>query len=74
MLSYCLKSRKDTGSKNPEVVKTKNRRKMLLPKCSVCNSKRSKFLREQKAKGLVRNLTGIKIPFLNNLPVLKEIF
>ena len=42
MLSYCLKCRKNTESKNPEVVRTKNGRIMLFPKCAVCNSKKSK--------------------------------
>ena len=35
MLSYCLKCRKNTESKNPKVVRTKNRRIMLLSKCTV---------------------------------------
>ena len=35
-------------SKNPEVVKIKNGRITLLSKCSVCNSKKSKLLKEQK--------------------------
>ena len=30
MLSYCLKCRKNTKSKNPKVVRTKNGRIMLL--------------------------------------------
>ena len=51
MLSYCLKYRKNTQSKNPEVPKTKNGRIMLLLRCSVCNSKKSKFLKEQEARG-----------------------
>ena len=46
MLSYCFKFRKNTKSKNPEIVNTKNGRIMLLSKCSVCNSKISKFLKE----------------------------
>ena len=46
MLSYCLKCRKNTKGKNPEVVKRKNGRIILLSKCSVCNSKKSKFLKE----------------------------
>ena len=50
MLSHCLKSRKNTESKNPEVVRTKNERIMLLSKCAVCNSKKLKFLKEQDAK------------------------
>ena len=33
MLSYCLKCRKNTESKNPKVVRTKNGRIMLLSKC-----------------------------------------
>ena len=51
MLSYCLKCRKNTESKNPKVVRTKNGRIMLLSICAVCNSKKSKFLKEQEAKG-----------------------
>ena len=36
MLSYCLKRRKNTESKNPKVVSGKNGRIMLLSKmCSV---------------------------------------
>ena len=34
MLSYCLKCRKNTESKNPKVMQTKNGRIMLLPKCT----------------------------------------
>ena len=40
MLSYCLKCRKNTQSKNPEVVRTKNGITMLLSKCAACNSKK----------------------------------
>ena len=44
MLSYSLKSRKNTESKNLQVVRTKNGRIMLLSKCAVCNSKNQDFL------------------------------
>ena len=60
MLSYCLKCRKNIEIKNPKVVRTKNGRITLLSKCAVCNSKTSKFLKEQEAKGLLSNLAGIK--------------
>ena len=50
MLSYCLKCQKNTESKNPRFVRTKNGRIMLLSKCSVSNSKKSKFLKEQEDK------------------------
>ena len=56
MLSYCLKCRKDTESKNSKVVKTKNGRIMLLSKCTVCNSKKSKFIKEQEARELLSSL------------------
>ena len=71
MLSYCLKCRKNTESKNPEVVRTKNWRIIVLSKCSVCNSKKLNFLKEQEATGLKSNLSGVKIPILSDLPLLK---
>ena len=56
MLSYCLKCRKNTESKNPKIVKTKVRRIMLLLKCAVCDSKKSKFIKEQEARELLSSL------------------
>ena len=62
MLSYyCLKCRKNVESKNPKVAKTKNGRIMLLSKCAVCDSKKSKFIKEQGASGLLSSF-GIKTP------------
>ena len=46
MLSYCLICTKNTKSKSPKVVRTKNGRIMLLSKRVVCVSKRSKFIKE----------------------------
>ena len=74
MLSYCLKYRKNTQSKNPEVAKTKNRRIMLLLRCSVCNSKKSKFLKEQEARGLLSNLLNVKVPILGDIPIVNTLF
>ena len=51
MLSYCLKFRKNTESKNPKVVKIKNGRIMLLSKCEVCNSKKSNLSKNKKLVG-----------------------
>ena len=56
MLSHCLMCRKNTESKNPKAVRTKNRRKMFLLKCVVCDSKKSKFIKEQEASGLLSSL------------------
>ena len=66
--------RKNTESKNPKVVGTKNGGIMLLSKCSVSNSEKSKFLKEQEAKGLLSNLTGIKVPILSDLPISNTLF
>ena len=59
MSSYCLKCRKNTESKNPEVVKTKNKRTMLLSKCTRCGSKKSIFIKVQVTSRLFSSL-GIK--------------
>ena len=52
MLSFCLKCRKNTESINPKVSKTTNGKMMVLSKCTICGSKKSKFIKEQQAKGL----------------------
>ena len=71
MLSYCLKCRKNIESKNSNVVRTKNGKIMLLLKCAVCNSKKSKFIKQQEASGLLSSLevrTPLsQIPFLGPL-------
>ena len=71
MLSYCLKCRKNTESINPKVSKTKNDKTIILSKCAVCDSKKSKFIKEQQAIGSLSNL-GIKTP-LNKIPLLVDI-
>ena len=44
---------------------------MILSTCALCDSKKSKFIKEQVAKGLLSNL-GLKTP-LNKIPVLGDI-
>ena len=56
MLSYCFKCRKNTESKNSNVVMTKDGRIMLLPQFPVLDSKKSKFVIEQEAGGLLSSL------------------
>ena len=57
MLLHCVKCRKNTESKNLKVVnkktpeELKNRRRVLLPKSEVCDSNKSKFIKEQEATG-----------------------
>ena len=64
---YFLKCQKNTESKNTKIVKTKNRRIMLLSNCAVSDSTKSRFIKEQEASGLLSSL-GIKA-LLNEIPV-----
>ena len=43
-ITYCLSCKKDTKNIDPKVVKTKNNRKTMLSRCSVCNNKKSTFI------------------------------
>ena len=70
MKSYCLKCRKDTENINPRVSNTSNSRTMILSKCAICGSKKSRFIKNQEAKGLLSNL-GVKTP-LSKVPILGD--
>ena len=72
MLSFCLKCRKNTEKKNLKVLKTKNGRIMLLSKCEMCDSKKSKLITEQEANGLLSSL-GIKTPLNKILAVFNKL-
>ena len=67
MLSYCFKCRRNTKSINPKVSKTTNGKAT----CAICGSKKSKFIKQQEAKGLLSNL-GLITP-LNKIQVLGDI-
>ena len=43
MLFYCSKCKKNTENINPKVSKTSNGKTMMLSKCAICGSKKSKF-------------------------------
>ena len=61
MKSYCLKCRKNTENINPSVSSTSNGKAMILSKCAICGCKKSKFIKNQEAKGLLSNL-GVITP------------
>ena len=63
---------KNTENINPRVSKTINGKAMILSKCDICGIKKSKFIKEQEAKGLLSNL-GIRA-FLIKFPLLGDIF
>ena len=57
MSSYCLECRKNTESKNSKLVKKVTK----IEECAVCGSEKSKFIKEQEARGLLCSL-WIKTP------------
>ena len=61
MKTYCVKCRKDTENIDPKMVRTKNNRLVMQSNCSVCRIKKTRFVKEQEAKGLLSNLK-IKTP------------
>ena len=71
MLSYCLKCKKNTESFDPKVFANSNGRTMILSKCAICGSKKSKFIKKQEAKGLLSN-PGIRTP-LGKIPILGDV-
>ena len=72
MKTYCVKCRKNTENIDTKMVKTKNNRLVMQSKYSVCGIKKSRFVKEQEAKGLLSNL-GIKTP-LCKIPLLNVLF
>ena len=68
---YCLKCKKYTKNINPQVSSTSNGKLMILSKCAICGSKKSKFIKKQEAKGILSSL-GIKKP-LSKIPLLGDV-
>ena len=56
---YCFARKKYTGNINPKVIKTKNNRKMMLSRCSICNNKKPAFI--SQGSGLLDSL-GLNMP------------
>ena len=71
MESYCVKCRKYRKNVNPQVSSTSNGKMMILSKCAICGSEKSKFIKKQEAKGLLSKL-HIKTP-LSKVPILGDI-
>ena len=72
MKTYCVKCKKDTENIDPKILRTKSNRLVMQSKCSACGIKKSRFVKEQEAKGLLSNL-GIKTP-LSKIPLLNVLF
>ena len=72
MKTYCLKCKQDTENLDSKMFRTKNNRLFMQSKCSHCKNKKSRFVKEQEAKGLLSNLV-IKTP-LSKIPLLNVLF
>ena len=74
MKTYCLKCKTNTDTDNIDckTFKTKNKRLLMQSTCSVSKNKKSQFVKEQDAKGLLSNL-GIKT-LLSKIPLLNVLF
>ena len=71
MESYSLKCRKNSENMDPKVLTSSNGRATVLSKCAICGSKKSRFIENQEAKGLLSKL-GIRTT-LSKVPILGEI-
>ena len=53
MKTYCVSCRKNTENKDAKVIKTKIGRLQMRSHCSICGNKKSRFVKEQEAKGIL---------------------
>ena len=71
MKSCFLKCRKDNENINPKVSNTSDGTKTILSKCAIRGGKKSRFIKDQEAKGLLSNL-GVTTQ-LSKVPMLVDI-
>ena len=67
MRSYCLKCRIE----NPRISNISNGKTIVLTKCAIRSKKKSRFVKNQEAKGLLSNL-GLKTT-LSKVLLLRDI-
>ena len=70
--TYCLVCRKYSKINNPKIVRNRQNRLMIQSNCATFGSKKSRFIKEQQAMGILSNL-GIKTP-LSKVPLLNILF
>ena len=56
-----MQIKKEAKGMNPAVSETSSGRKMLLSKYAICNSKKPRIIKKQKAKRVLINI-GLKTP------------
>ena len=72
METQCVKCRRKTENLDLKIFKTKNGRLIMQLKCTEYEFKKSRFIKEQEAKGLLSNLR-IKTP-MRKIPLLYVLF
>ena len=58
-ITYCLSCKKDTRNIDPKVIKTKNNKRVIISRCSICNNKKFTFI--SQGSGLLDSL-GLNTP------------
>ena len=71
MLSYCLRCGENAKSISPLVSKAINGGTIILSRCAVCNTEKTRFIKKQEAKGLLSNLDIRAL--LSKIPILRNI-
>ena len=66
--TYCLSCKKYTENIKPKIVRNRQNRLMIQSNCAICDSKKSRFIKEQQKMGILSNL-GIKTP-VSKVPLL----
>ena len=70
--TYCLGCRKYTKNNNPKIVRNRQNRLMIQSNCATFGSRKSRYIKEQQAMGILSNL-GTKTP-LSKVPLLNILF
>ena len=70
--TYCLVRKKYTKNNNPKIVRNRQNRLMIQSNCAPCGSKKSRFIKEQQAMGILSSL-GFKTP-LSKVSLLNILF
>ena len=52
--TYCLVCKKYTDNTNPKIVRNRQNMLMIQSNCSICGSKKSRFIKEQKNIGNIK--------------------
>ena len=70
--TYCFVCEKYTENTNPKIVRNRQNGLMIQSNCSICGSKKPRFIKEQKSLGILSNL-GNRTP-LSQVPLLNVLF